>query len=103
MRTTEYFAITANSDTTEGRGHKFDTGVVFTNEADAIAFATSSRYKRWGVQGTVGSKYDVRKCTTHIFDRLEDFDANWDTVQKVEQREKALAKLTAEDRKALGL
>ncbi len=104
MKQERVFAIMANADQVEGRGASYFTGIAFTWRVDALAFVNSEMYaNKWGVMGTKGDKLDVREMTIAIFDSYIECKDNFESVLNAEARERALAKLTPEDRKVLGL
>ena len=99
----EYYEITKNSDSTEGRGVTVPTGICFWDKADALLFVKSDRYRKYGVMGGLGSEYDIKTKTTKlpvIYSSIEEYDK----INDVENiRKQALEKLTAQERKVLGL
>jgi len=107
MKKSTYYEITQNSDSTEGRGPSITTDVFFWNYNDALEFVASHRYKKYGVMGTCGSKYDIREKKTAlpvIFDSLKDYDeANPNKEELDRLRKGALAKLSPMEQKALGI
>ena len=99
-----FFAVTANRDTTEGRGPSFFTGIGFNKKGDAVAFAKSDLYARkWGVMGCPGSAYDVEEMTITIFDDFAICINEINDHFKAEAKAAALRTLTDEERKLLGL
>ena len=107
MAQTDYYEITQNSDSTEGRGATVTTGIYFWKHEDALAFVKSDRYCRFGVMGTPGNEYDISKKTTKlpkIYSSLAEYDEtnpNGETLKRI--KKEALAKLTDAEKKALGL
>lgn len=96
------FAITYNSDSTEGRGHTLTLGYAKSQEL-AVQIVTDPRFKQycvWGVHSpTDAVKYNVRETDLVIFDTVDEayvIPDEW-------TRQKALEKLTAEERRVLGL
>ena len=81
MKAIEYWEVSEEYDRTSTHIGNF------LNEEDAVAFAKNSVYK------------SVIKRTMFIFESVEDFQEN--TREKI--RARALAKLTIEEKKALGV
>lgn len=102
-----YYEITKNSDETEGRGSTETTGIFFWKHSDALAFVKSHRYQKFGIMGTCGSEYDIRKKTTklpRIFDSLEEYDKAHPNKEELKRiKNQALAKLSDMERMALGI
>ena len=99
----KYWRVTANSDTCEGRGPCFDTPFAFYSEAEALKFAQSKYYaNKYGVMGTPGSKYDIREVKTRI-KIFRTCDEALEEVSDEAVRTRALAKLTSEEIRVLGL
>lgn len=102
MKILNLHAITSNSDTMEGRGGTIIHGYT-TGEIEALKIVNDPRfYKRFGVMGRApyeGGKYYVHKKEILIFDDATEFFA-YDVNAKKKQ---ALAKLTPEEKKLLGL
>lgn len=80
-----------NSDQTEGRGHDV-TIALFTRRKDAVKAARGT-----GPMGTDGRVREVQR--PKVFESYADYEKH----VKPALRERALQKLTAEERKALGL
>ncbi len=104
MKKLEYWEITQNADSTEGRGPSVATGFAATSKKVAPEIVKSPEYgKRFGVMGTKGNEYDVRECVVLVVDSFQEFcDALPISVQE-KARLRALSKLNDEDRKVLGL
>lgn len=102
MKVETLFAITHNSDLTEGRGHTVILGYTRTQEL-ANAIVSDKRFSRWCCMGV----HDARECQRHnvrkqdvvIFENAEEIYAREEDLE----RKKALAKLTDHDKKILGL
>jgi len=101
MQTTTCHMITCNTDRTEGRGRKVDTGIAFTDEESALAFVDSDFYKPFGCMGTKGSKHDITRKTISIFDTLQDYAENNAEAKEQKLAEEAKEKLTPEELNAL--
>ena len=102
MQTIIFYEVTQNSDRTEGKGFSAPTGLGFSTQQEAVAYAESADYAaKFGIMGCPGSKYDVRKAVLHIFDDRNDM-INYDSMLKETRKQQALAKLTKEEREALG-
>ncbi len=98
MNTQKLFAITSNSDTTEGRGRTIIHGYC-KEKAHAVQIIEDERfYKKYGVMGCPACKAenDARETDIIIFDDPEEFF-------KENLRLQALKKLTKEEKEALGL
>jgi hypothetical protein len=97
----EYTTIMADTDKTEGRGHLVPVAH-FKNPGDARTVCEDARfYKQHGVMGTpMNPGTYVRKTTIRVYDSVEEF---WECHDEDTARAKALAKLTDEDKKVLGL
>lgn len=96
------FSVQYNTDKVEGRGRQIDTGIYFTKQKDAEEFECSQRYKKYACMGIVGNtSYNVKEKVINVFDSLEDFDNS--DFSLVEERDKALSKLTQREREVLGL
>lgn len=94
------YGVYCSADRTEGRGPSVHTGLCFRSKSEAQKYVRSQDYaNRYGVMGTTGSDFDVRAMVLYIMDTVEDLNAS----RKEEARQKALAKLTEEDKQALGL
>lgn len=101
MITQDLFAITYNADLTEGRGHSIILGYTKTLElAKAIvADRRFSRYCCMGYQSPDDWKHSVSQKPVLIFESVDEpFE-----LEEQKLREKALAKLSPEERRVLGL
>lgn len=102
MSSQNLFAITYNSDTTEGRGYTITLGYTHTRElADAIV--SDPRFSKYCCMGFHSAdecrKLNVRAAELRIFESVDEL---YDRELQAE-RQKALAKLDPRDRKVLGL
>lgn len=86
------FHVEINSDTTEGRGHMRTYGF-FTRREDADRAAKESN------NYDMGGNLLANVTPVKVFESFEDFTDH----RQIEARERALSKLNADDRKALGL
>lgn len=103
MQNITIFAIMANSDSIEGRGHTFFTGIGFKDAASALAFTKSRTYAdRWGIMGNPGGVWDVREMNLQVYDSFEECAENISSKFREDLRISALAKLTPKEREALG-
>jgi hypothetical protein len=101
MELINLFAVTSNTDLTEGRGATIVKGY-FRERHIAEATVRDRRYSRYcvmGVQSDRDVKYAVRDDTIRIYGSVEEFFGN--TVE--ERKKRAIAKLTDDDLDALGL
>lgn len=101
MESYSLFAITSNSDTMEGRGHELVHGYTKTHDlaAEIVRDKRYSRFCSMGVQSVNDYKYMVREKHITVFSTVEDFFENLPD----ERRKRALAKLTPDEQKLLGL
>jgi hypothetical protein len=90
MKAIHVFEAYTNSDTIEGRGSDVHIGY-FTHPDDAHAAARG--------QGVMGGDAYVRPVAIKIYTTLQEFTG----VKNEELRQRALEKLTPEEREALGL
>lgn len=100
MQNLELFAFTSNSDTTEGRGYRIVQGYTRDN-ALARAIVMDKRYARFCVMGCQSAddyKYMVEPALIKVYETVDEFFDN--TKEAIQKR--ALAKLNAEERAALG-
>lgn len=97
-----YHEVWENTDKSEGKGRSKFTGICFTTRSEAVKFAKSDTYAElYGVMGTKGGDYDVVSEDRAIYMCADDVSAK--NQRKIDKRNRALAKLTDEDRKLLGL
>jgi len=105
MKTVEYFEVTQNSDTTEGRGSTIGTGITFTTEKAAIDFVVSKHYKKYSVMGQPverrNASYHVDKVSVIVYDDVTDYEDNEESVRLNKLKESALKKLSADEQQAL--
>lgn len=98
------YAIMADQDRTEGRGGLYFTGLTFDTKACATKFVQSDLYaQKWGVMGTHGGEYNIREMTITMYNSYEEARKKFPEYENAQRRQKALDKLTQEDREALGL
>jgi len=97
----DLFAITYNADLTEGRGHTIILGYTKTFEL-AKTIASDPRFSRYccmGHQNPDDWKHSVSQKPVLIFESVDEpFE-----LEEQKLREKALAKLSQEERRVLGL
>lgn len=101
MELIKLFAVTSNTDLTEGRGGTIVKGH-FREKHIADATVRDKRYSRYcvmGVQTPDDVKYTVREDTIRIYSSVEEFFNN----TQEERIKRAKAKLSDEDLDALGL
>jgi len=102
MSTLDLYAITYNSDGTEGRGREIILGYAHTKEI-AEAIVSNPRFARYCVMGVHNPescrKYNVHRASVEIF---ETADGPWAEENEI-LRKAALSKLTQEEKEALGL
>lgn len=104
MKEIGYFAVMGNTDTTEGRGPLF-TIARFYSETEAVAFCQQYG-SRWGVFGSpLDPATYVKVETIQIYNTVEEAceGVGIETENTKTQKAAALAKLTAKERKLLGL
>jgi hypothetical protein len=102
MKVETLFAITHNSDLTEGRGYTVILGYTRTQEL-ANRIVSDKRFARWCGMGFHDAadckKNNVRQQDVVIFENAEELY----TRELDVERQKALAKLTDHDKQILGL
>lgn len=101
MELINLFAVTSNTDLTEGRGVTIVKGH-FRERQIAEATVKDPRYSRYcvmGVQSSNDVKYSIRNDTIRIYSSVNEFFDN--TVE--ERKKRAIAKLSDDDLDALGL
>lgn len=102
MKRDKVFEVNYNSDSIEGRGASIPLAY-FPNKREAERVVDDPRFSRWCVMGyhkPGEQRYQIREKDMLFFDTAEEFWEKHDTENK---KMKALAKLTAEERKLLGL
>lgn len=106
MINVKYFTIMAEKDQSEGRGGLGDTGINFSNYADALSFTKTNEmkeYKEYTVMDYYvrdeGHRELIKERNVVIFDSLLECAEH----NKNKLRENALAKLTKEEKHVLGL
>ncbi len=102
MITIEYFVIMAEKDQCEGRGGLEETSIYFLNYQDALEFTKRKEMQEFTVMGHVraeGHKELIKEKTTIIFDNLNEYTEQY----KNKLKQQALAKLTLEEKRILGL
>lgn len=101
MQTIKCFEVMGHTDTTEGRA-PMKVAARFTTRKEAEKYINSPAYTRWCVMGVPykeAEKYHITEQTICVLDYVEELAE----LQKQETIQKALSKLTAEERKVLGL
>ncbi|AXH59717.1 hypothetical protein [Pseudomonas amygdali] len=102
MSTQELYAITYNSDGTEGRGREVTLGYT-RSRAVADEIVSDPRFAKYCVMGVHNpescKKYNVQRANVVIFESASDLWRKEDDAL----RESALKKLTHQEREALGL
>ena len=103
MKTYKLWAVQANEDTCEGRGRNRD--ILYTSDqATGLQIVRDkSFYQQYGVQGCIPYKDGVNDVVSKIFNVFESFEEYLETIDVDIKKQKALAKLTAEEKKLLGL
>lgn len=87
MKSISLWAVTSNTDLTEGRGRKFDVGYFLTQE-QAVATVMDKRYSKFccmGVQSVKDKDYMVEQRNFVVYDDPKDFFTEHDTVARIEQ------------------
>lgn len=107
MNTQVIYSVQTNTDQSEGRGSQVDTGIYFTEKADAVKFTNSNHYKRYAVMGYINLKstndYNVKEKVVNIFESITDYEENNEEIKKIRQLEDIRKKLTDEEIKLLGI
>jgi hypothetical protein len=99
MRQITYYAVTENTDKTEGRGRNVDTGIGFMEEADAVAFVSSSAYRKYAVSGFVPRNTPrayVGKRHLRIYNSIEEANLHEPGIQELAEAKALLSRLTPE-------
>lgn len=98
MKTLKFYAVNRNTDSTEGRGRD-EPFAFFKDEASAVlASKDKATVGKYGVMGV--GPLNVSTITIDLFESFKEYRDSNDT-QII--RERALAKLSIEERQALGL
>lgn len=97
----EVTTIYSNSDNIEGRGHDVEVAH-FANHSDAVAVCKDERfYKQHGVMGMpMNPEYACKKHRMHVYESAQEY---WNQHDEHNKRQRALDKLTTEEKKILGL
>jgi len=97
----EITTIYTNSDNTEGKGHSVEVAH-FTHHRDAVQVCKDERfYRKYGVMGTpLDPRYAVKNRTIHVYESAQEY---WDQHDEYKRRQRALDKLTDDDKRVLGL
>ena len=100
MKNIPLYEVLSNTDTTEGRG-PLQTNGYFHDRVEASLLVGSREYGRqFGIMGTsCDPAIYVRSVEIKVFKDAKDF---WNS-RKITVRDTALAKLTEEEKLALGL
>lgn len=104
MKKVKFFVVRGNTDTTEGRGPLFD--VAHFDNVEAANEFCETYGSRWGVFGTPLDPEDYVKAEgLHIYSTVEEAceGLGIETADTKAQKKAALGKLTAKERKLLGL
>ena len=95
----KYYMTTYNTDQTEGRGSRVDTGIAFLDKTEALRFVQSGYYRRnYGIMGTPGGEYDIREVKTTIYKSYEDFMKVGLPEIREKRKQELLSKMSPEDR-----
>jgi len=103
MKTYTLWAVQANEDTCEGRGRNRD--ILYTSDqATGLQIVKDPTfYKQYGVQGCIPYKNGMNDVVNKIFNVFESFEEYQRSVDTEIKIQKALSKLTDEEKKLLGL
>jgi len=106
MKTIKLYELSRNSDQTEGRGQNVPVAY-FEDLTQVLKVNDDERFwKKYGVMGTPyksingGLPYNINERTICVYDRAEDFFESYDKQTKIDR---AMAQLTEEEKKLLGL
>lgn len=102
MKKMKIYEALSNNDLTEGRGQTIVVASFAVGE-DCLRVVEDPRYSRWcvmGVHNRGSAHYNMREREFVVYDSSKEF---WDIHDKVIIRERALAKLTKQEREALGV
>lgn len=95
----ELYEITYNSDRTEGKGAQISTGFVAPKRIALEIVGSKTYAAKFGTMGCPGGQWDIKHYKAKVVNSVAEFEQ----ALKTDAREKALSKLTVEDRMALGL
>jgi ribosomal protein L20A (L18A) len=100
MQQIKCFEVKGNTDTTEGRGPMKVVARFSTYEA-AVEYVKSPAYAEWCVMGyrSASDTNKISEVTLLILDSIDELEEG----KKSAIRDRAIAKLTVEERKVLGL
>ncbi len=101
MQEIKCYEVRGNTDTTEGRGPMKVVARFKTFELAAV-YVKSKMYAKWcvmGVQNWVYDSQNIKETTILILDSIDELEE----VRRNDLRESGRAKLTKEEREALGL
>ena len=82
MQRITMYEVMANSDTTEGKGYTYSTGIAFISLKDALSFVQSKHYEKYAAMGCVEpvggeTSPNIREVTYTIFADQVDFAENF--------------------------
>ena len=101
MQQIKCFEVSGHTDTTEGRG-PMKVVARFSNYDSAVKYVKSpAYYKKWCVMG-YSSNYDInyiQEATLTILDTVHEVEE----MENAAIRDRAIAKLSKEEREVLGL
>lgn len=100
MQEFKCYEVMGNTDTTEGRG-PMKVVARFKTRTVVEMYVKSKSYARWCVMGyqSANDTRNIKETTIMILDSMDELDE----VRKNNLRESGLAKLTKEEKEALGL
>ena len=100
MQVIKCFEVMGHTDTTEGRG-QMKVVARFSDKGEATKFIKSKVYSKWCVMGYQSNTdlNNIREATITIMDTIEEYQQSETEMLKA----KTMAKLSVEERQALGL
>lgn len=100
MKTINCFEVMGHTDTTEGRG-PMKVVARFSTRVEAIRYTKSNSYASRCVMGYLSASdvNNIRETTINIFDSFDEIEP----METAALKAAALAKLTAAEKRALGV
>lgn len=101
MQTIKCFEVLGHTDTTEGRG-PMKVIARFSTKEEAEQYVKSKHYAKWCVWGQLNYSNDrnnIKEALIIILDNISELDA----MAYEQLRQSALAKLSKQEREALGI
>ena len=108
MKVSHVYMVMECSEKTEGRGAIVSTGISFESEHQALSFVMSRHYTPYAIMGVIpkserDAKIYVREMSIYVFEDIGDYETEYEDLLREQIKAKALKKLSAKEREALGL